>query len=418
MRILMVNKYYFVKGGADRVFIDEEKLLRQQGHIVEVFAMQHPHNHSATYARYFAPYVEYHRTGGVAGLMAAGRVLWSPAAARGIAAVLDDFRPDLVLLGNVYHQLSPSILPPIRHRGIPIVQRLHDYKLICPNYQLYTQGAVCTRCRNHNYFQATHYRCLHGSLAWSLLASVEMTLHKHWQVYERHVNIFIASSLFAKEILQQFGVATPMVHIPNFVFSEWQAHTPSRSTSAADGDYIAYFGRLSPEKGLPTLLRAMRQLPSTRLHIIGDGLQRSYLEQMSAELNLANVTFRGYQEGKALQDALAGARFTVLPSEWLENCPLSILESFAAGKAVVAARIGGIPELIAEGQDGCLFTPGNVDELAINLQTLWDRPVQTRQMGQYGWEKVQERYTPADQYAQVYPLYQRAVAMTENKKSS
>jgi glycosyltransferase involved in cell wall biosynthesis len=337
-------------------------------------------------------------------IKAALRVVWSPQAARQIAPALDAFQPDIVHLSNIYHQLSPSILPPIHRRNIPSVQTLHDYKLICPNYLLYTQGAPCTRCRNRNYFQTVRHRCLHGSLAWSLLAAVEMTLHKTWRVYERYVASFITPSAFLKSTAQSFGIsAKQLLHIPYLLYP--QEHTVSQD----DGGYLAYIGRLSHEKGLPTLIRAMRQLPQAQLLIVGEGKMRPVLEHQVAEGKLTNVQFAGYLTGQALNNALAQARFTVLPSEWYENFPFSILESLVAGKPVVASRIGGIPELIDEGENGLLFSPGSADELAACLRRLWNDPEQTHLMGLNGHRKVLAQYSPENHYRQLYPLYERLV---------
>jgi glycosyltransferase involved in cell wall biosynthesis len=404
MRILLVNKYYYLRSGTERYLFNLKRLLDAQGHTTEIFAMQHPRNLPASYERHFAPYVDFRNLTPAGRIKAALRVVWSRQAARHIAPVLDAFQPDIVHLSNIYHQLSPSILPPIHQRNIPMVQTLHDYKLICPNYLLYTQGSPCTRCRNGNYFQAVRHRCLHGSLAWSLLAAVEMTLHKTWRVYERHVACFITPSAFLKHTAQAFGIpAQQLLHIPYPLYPEKHA------ASQGDGGYLAYVGRLSHEKGLPTLLQAMRQLPQAQLLIIGEGTMRPALEYKAAEWKLTNVQFAGYLTGQALNEALAQARFTVLPSEWYENYPFAILESLAAGKPVVASRIGGIPELIDEAQDGLLFSPGDADELAACLRRLWEDPEQTRLMGLHGRGKVLAKYSPENHYRQLYPLYERLV---------
>jgi len=215
MRILLVNKYNYLRSGTERYLFSLRRLLEAQGHTVAVFAMQHPANRPAAYAPYFVPRVDFRALTLPDYPSLPLRVIWFPLAARRIAHVLDDFCPDIVHLSNIYHQLSPSILVPIRRRNIPIVHTLHDYKLICPNYLLYTQGAPCTRCRNGNYFQAVRHRCLHASLAWSALAAVEMSLHKTWRVYERHVASFITPSAFLKDTAQSFGIpAKQILRIP------------------------------------------------------------------------------------------------------------------------------------------------------------------------------------------------------------
>lgn len=404
MRILLVNKYHYLRSGTERYLFNLKRLLEARGHTVEVFAMQHPRNEPATYARHFAPYVEFHEVTGLGRLSAALRVLWYPRAARLCARVLDDFRPQIVHVFNVYHQLSPSLLPPVTRRRIPVVQTLNDYKLICPNYTLYTEGAPCLRCRDRRYVHAVRHRCLDGSRAWSALAAVEMTLHKAFRVYERHVARFIAPSAYMATTVAAFGVpAAQVVEIPYFLFPE------DYVVSERDDGYCAYVGRLVPAKGLVTLLRAMREVPEARLWIVGEGPQRPELERLAAAWGLGNVRFTGYLTGAALTEAIAGARFTVVPSEWPEVFGQSITESFAVGKPVIGARIGGIPEVIAADADGLLFRPGAAEELAACLRRLWTKPEAARAMGLAGRAKVERRYDPESHYARLAPLYERLV---------
>jgi glycosyltransferase involved in cell wall biosynthesis len=404
MRILLVNKYHYLRSGTERYLFNLKRLLESRGHTVEAFAMRHPRNEPATYATDFAPCVEFHEVAGLARLPAAVRVLWYPRAARLCARVLDDFRPDIVHVFNVYHQLSPSVLPPITRRRVPIVQTLNDYKLICPNYSLYTEGAPCLRCRNRRYLQAVRHRCLDGSRGWSALAALEMTLHKALRVYERHVARFIAPSAYVEATVTAFGVpASQVVEIPYFLFPGDHAVSPE------DDGYCAYVGRLVPSKGLVTLLRAMREATAVRLVIAGEGPQRPELERLTAAWGLTNVRFAGYLSGAALAATLAGARFTVVPSEWPEVFGQSITESFAAGKPVIGARIGGIPEVIEPEADGLLFTPGAASELAACLRQLWASPAAARRMGLAGRDKVERRYDPDSHHARLMPLYERVM---------
>ena len=403
MRILLINKFNYLYSGTERYLFNLKHLLEDRGHQVEVFAMQHPQNQPATFDHLFVPYVDFYNNLNLLGkLKVAQNVIHHSQAASLVSQVLDDFQPDLVHLHNIYHQLSPAILLPIAAAHIPIVQTLHDYKLICPNYLLYTQEKPCTRCRNGRYWQAVRYRCLHGSFSWSVLAALEMTLHKTWQSYEKYVDRFIAPSHFLKQTCENFGIsATQLVHIPYPV-----AIPQGTVATGTDAGYFVYLGRLSAEKGLRTLIQAMQHVPEARLCLVGDGDMRAALETLSAKLGLTNVSFRGYLKGQDLAYTLAGARFTVSPSEWYENFPYAILESFAAGKAAIGSDIGGIPELIDEGETGRTFPAGDVSALADRIRELWHHPKQTWQMGQRGREKVLANYSPEKHYEQLLPLYQ------------
>lgn len=403
----MVNKYYHLRSGTERYLFNLKRLLESRGHRVEVFAMDHPLNEPATYSRQFVPYMDFHTIRPKGFLEAARRVIWDPVAARKIATVLEEFRPDLVHIFNIYHHISPSIFLPIGRRGIRVVQTLNDYKLVCPNYLLYTQGAPCTRCRKGRYVPALRHRCLHGSRSWSLLAAVEMTLHKAFCVYERHVAKFIAPSRFLKDVMGSFGMPpSRSVHIPYFLFAR------DVEVVSEDRGYIAYMGRLSPEKGLVTLLRAMKQVPDVRLLMVGDGVMRPFLEMWATQLGLPNVFFTGHLAGEELRLTLAGARFTVLPSEWYEVFGQSILESFAAGKPVVAARIGGIGEVVGDGADagGLLFTPRAEEELAACIRRLWHHPGEARDMGKRGRQRIFEGgFDDESHYDWIISLYQGLV---------
>ncbi len=408
MRVLLVNKYYHLRSGTERYLFNLKRLLESRGHRVEVFAMAHPLNEPASYSGRFVPHMDFHAIRAERFVEAGARVIWYPEAARRVARVLDDFRPDIVHIFNIYHHISPSVLPPIGRRGIPVVQTLNDYKLVCPNYLLYTRGAPCTRCQDGRYVPAVRHRCLHGSWSWSVLAALEMTGHKALRVYERHVAKFITPSLFVKDVVESFGLPPGRsVHIPYFLF-------PSDFEAVGDDQgYIAYMGRLSPEKGLMTLLRAMQRVPDVRLLMVGGGAMRPVLEIAARRLGLGNVSFMGHLDGEGLRLALAGARFTVLPSEWYEVFGQSILESFAAGKPVVAARIGGIREVVGEGADagGLLVAPGDEEELAGCIRRLWHHPGEARDMGVRGRRRIFEGgFEDESHYSQILSLYRALVS--------
>lgn len=403
MRVLLVNKYYYLRSGTERYLFNLQRLLQQHGHQVAVFAMQHPLNQPCDSAHHFAPQVDFHQPGMGRQLQAIPRVIWYPEAGRRMARLLDEFRPDVVHLLNIYHHLSPAILPPISKRGIPAVQTLNDYKLICPNYLLFTQRQACMRCRDHRYWHAIRWRCSHGSLAWSALAAFEMSVHKAWRIYERHVRTFIAPSQFVLRTSMEFGIpAGQIAHLPYFL--DPAGFTPQ----PGDGEYLAYFGRLSAEKGLPSLLRAMRHIPQAQLLLAGEGPARADLEALIERLGLGNVRLLGYLGGKALDDFLGRARATVLPAIWPEVFGQSVLESFAVAKPVIAARSGGIPELVSEGDggDGLLFSPGDERACSSRLEELWRQPARARQMGLNGLSKVLHEYTAEEHYQHLLALYQ------------
>jgi len=400
MKILLINKYYYIRGGAERYLFNIQRLLEKRGHTVAIFSMHHPQNEPSPFESFFVPTIDFHEVGMLTTLKAGQRVIWYPRAAKQIQLLLDQFQPDVAHLLNIYHQLSPSILPPLKKRNIPTFQTLNDYKLICPNYLLFTENMPCTRCCSGQYGQVIRHRCLNDSLAWSTLAAIEMSLHKIFKVYEKHVDRFIAPSLFMEQITTSFGISSEQIlHLPYFLFPEDYVIT------GESDNYLAYVGRLSREKGLPTLIHAMALVPEAKLKIIGDGPLRSELENLAKHLKLTNVDFEGYLSGIQLQQAVAGARFTVVPSEWYEVFGLTVIETFSLGKPVIAAEIGGLAELISKGVDGHLFKPGSISELAAVICDFWHHPDRLHSMGMNGRHKVETMYSPDKHYKQLMNLY-------------
>ncbi len=400
MRILQINKYYYLRSGTERYMFNLTRLLERYGHQVIPFAMHHPRNHPTPYDKHFLEPMDFHHTSPLDKLRAARRVIYYRPAARHIAALLDETQPDVVHLHNIYHHISPAILPEITRRGIPIVHTLHDYKLICPSYLLYAQGQTCELCQNGKYYHAVRHRCLHGSLAWSIVAAVEMTLHKRWQIYERHVNRFIAPSRFLQSRTIAFGVPErQLIHIPNFLFAdEWEPTPPGRS------EYALFLGRISQEKGLLTLLAAVQEA-NVPLLIVGEGPMQSTVEATIAHDGLTHVRIEGYLTGPALTQTMVRTNFAVVPSECYENSPNVILESFAQGRPVVATAIGGIPELVNDGVDGLLVPPGDTRALANAIRWLWERPQVALKMGQAGRAKIEALYDAHAHYQHIYTLY-------------
>jgi len=406
MKILSVNKFYHVRGGSERYFFELGDLYKQAGHEVIPFAMKHPHNLPSPYDRYFVSYINFwDNPDWLDRIRAPGRVLYSVEAKHRISKLIADTKPDVAHIHLIYHQISPAILPVIKKYGIPIVQTLHDYKPICPTYSLVSNGNTCELCRGRRFYHAVLQRCNRGSLFASLLNSVEMYLHHALGWYDLP-DVYITPSDFMRRKMIEFGMQSEkVVHIPNFVNADECAY------SSVSDNYFVYVGRLIPVKGIRTLLHAMElaRPGSAKLLIIGSGPQSQELESLKTRLNLENVEFLGYQSGEKLKALMANAMFSVLPSEWYENCPISVLESMAMGKPVIGARIGGIPELIDHGTDGLLFEPGNVADLATNIEFLTGNRQRCRAMGRAARDKVVRQYGHRQHYEAVLDVLCRVM---------
>ncbi len=403
MKVLAANKYYFVKGGAERYFFELARILEERGHSVVPFAMRHEQNEESPHADLFVSHESF--DGGAGPLdrvRAAARVIYSLEARRKIAALVDRTRPDVAHLHNIAHQLSPSILVGLRAKGVPVVQTLHDYKLVCPNYQMFVHGKTCERCRRWLYYRACVHRCMRGSLAQSALVCAEAYIHKLLGTYSKNVDLFIAPSQQLRERMVRHGVdPDQIVHLPYSIALD--GYEPRYDS---DG-YAIYVGRLSIGKGLETLLSALGRARDVRFKVIGSGPLADDLEARAAREGLTNVEFVGYRTGADLKSIVAGARFVVVPSECFENSPLTVYEAFAMGKPVVGSTIGGIPELVPEGEAGLLFEPGDDEALAARLVELWNDPDRSREMGRAGRKRVESEYGPERHYERIRSIYER-----------
>jgi glycosyltransferase involved in cell wall biosynthesis len=404
MRVLMVNKYYRVVGGVERYISETTRLLEQKGHQVIPFAMADPHNEPTPYARYFVPSIEFFDGDRrPAPWEIAERVIYSREARQKMALLVEETRPDIAHLHNIYHYISPSVIHTLRQYDVPIVMTLHDYKLICPAYKLWVDGSICERCLGGRFYHCVRHRCIHGSLPASLLSAVEAYTHRLMHTYDG-VDIFVSPSRFLREKHIAHGVEPGRIaHISNFLVLE---HYKPRFDHSG---YFAYAGRLTPFKGVGTLLEAVARLrPTFPLLIIGDGPSRRDLEIKARRLGLDKVRFLGHQSGTALHDLIAGAMFAVVPSEWYENGPYAVLEALALGTPVLGADIGGIPELVEPGVEGFLFEPGQVTTLAAQLDRLLGAaPPFLQELGRGGRAKMEALYNEKTHYSALSALYDR-----------
>ena len=410
MRLLIGNKFWFPKGGVETYLFDLLEELPAHGYEAIPFAMRHPRNRDSEYSRFFVEEVDYHTPQSwPSKVTAAARLLYSRHAARQLAALVEYRRPDLAHLHNIYHQLSPAILPLLAQRGIPMVMTLHDLKLACPNYKMRTHGVICERCVGGGYHHAVLHRCVQGSLAASALCAVEMFGHRWTGLYEKHIDRFIVPSRFYRQKMIEAGLPpAKLICIPSFAPVE--RYTPEYSA----GDYFVYVGRLSDEKGIPTLVEAARGLKQARLLIIGDGPERARLERLVAGNGLSHVQVLGPRWGSELIDLIRGARFSVVPSEWYENSPRSIVESFACGKPVIGADIGGIPEMVEDGETGLLYTPFSAEALRQKIEYLLGHPAEVARMGRAARARAERDYSPRSHLARLLTVYDEALATRQS----
>lgn len=404
MRILHVDKFLRRNGGAAVYMLDLARRQADAGHTVEFFSMQDERNLPATYTELFPPFVSLEPPPpGVKGrATAAGRMIWSLSAARGMSEVVRRFRPDIVHLHNVYHQLSPSILRPLARAGVPAVMTAHDYKLVCPTYRLLSNGVLCDACVGGKVWEATRRRCQGGSRGASAVLTVESGLHRITRAYGP-VGRFIAPSRFLADQLRRGGVFPDRVRqLNNYV--DAAALTPR----ADAGDGFVSIGRLSAEKGVDTVIRAIGRLPASTLTVAGDGPQRAELEALADEVAPGRVRFAGHVSAVEVAELNRSARAAVAVARWHENMPLSVLETMGAAVPLVVSGLGGLPELVDDGVNGLVVPHDDPEALAVALGRLLDDPAASVAMGAAARAKMLEHFGVDGHVARLFELYAEA----------
>ena len=405
MKILFCNKYNFPFSGTEKYLFELMELLRTRGHEVALFSMADSRGAGSEFRAALPPVVDF--KSGEHSLwqraVLAAHAVYSVEARRNLRQILHEFQPDIAHVRNIYHHLSPSILWELRRQRVPVLYHLNDFKLLCPSYNMVRNDAACQHCRGGRFWHVMTSGCYSGPRGSTAVLAAEAYLHKWFGTYDKCVTQFLAPSHFVRRKLIENGWNPERVH----VLYHPQALSKTLPNAAAPDAPILYFGRLSREKGLVSLLHAMQELPSVRLQIAGDGPQRADLDNIVRRQGLSNVELLGHLEGKPLQDAIAGAKFTVLPSLAYETLGKSILESFAHARPVIATDLGSRRELIAHGRTGLLYPPGDANELRRAISFLDAQPELIEKMGMAGYDFVRRKHSPEEHIELLLDLYSR-----------
>lgn len=405
MKILFCNKYNFRFSGTEAYLFDLMRMLRDAGHTTALFSMADPRGEPSDFDRFLAPAVDFKRPHGrLEGLHLAAHAIYSRGSRAKLAQLLEEFRPDVAHVRNIYHHLSPSILWELKKQHVPVVYHLNDFKLLCPNYNFVSRGAVCERCRGGQFWKLVHSGCYEGGRAAGAVLAAEAYIHRWLRTYERCVDCFLVPSKFVGEKLIEYGWPESRIEVlPHF-----QTSPDTPPAGPASDAAVLYFGRLSAEKGLTDLLAAMQQLPKIHLVIAGDGPRRKDLERLCAEARLA-VRFAGHVDGSNLEQLISQSAFTVFPSRAYETLGKSILESYAQGRAVVASDLGSRRQFVRPGITGLLFPPGDVAALAESIEWLYAHPKIAHEMGEAGRDLLSRYHSPQQHCTEIMALYEKAI---------
>jgi len=405
MKILMINKFFYRRGGSEAYMFDLIDLLKKEGQQIIEFSMQDEKNLPSKFADYFVKNINFSkREGWLKDLKKAFHLLYSYEAKKKLETLIKKEKPDIAHLHNFNFQITPAILSVLKKHKIPVIWTMHDYHLICPNYRLFTQGKVCERCKINKFYNCYKYKCIKNSRTMSFLAMLEMYLHKILLRSYEKIDLFISPSKFLAAKVQAWGIRPEKIkQLYNFVNLE--------EFKLADeiGEDLIYFGRLAEEKGLLFLLEAMKDLKDINLKLVGDGLQKIEIKNFIAANNLSNVKLLGHKSGQELYNLIKNSRMVVLPSIWYENNPLVILEAFALAKPVIGSNLGGIPELIETAKTGFIFQAGNENELKSIIKDNYSRIELIQNMGINGRKYVELNCSPKAHYQQLLQIYQSLI---------
>ena len=395
MKILMVNKFLYPNGGSETYIFQLGEELQRRGHEVQYFGMEHEGRIVGNRAGCYTSDMDFH-TGKLQKLLYPFKIIYSLEAKRGMGRVLEDMNPDVVHLNNINFQLTPSVIYAVRAhekktgRKVKLVYTAHDYQWVCPNHMMRipATGKICFDCRGGYFGMCTKNRCIHNSRVKSLLGTIEAKYYMRRRTYGM-VDVIICPSEFMKRQLDTSPLLEEKtVMMRNFVEKAADVEKPGvtdadvkQSVRAGDGkpdsadtvnrkgarqgEYVLYFGRFSEEKGIKTLLAACEALPDIPFVFAGSGPLEDRVSKVK------NVENKGFVTGEALHRLIAGARFSVYPSEWYENCPFSVMESQIYGTPVLVSDLGGAPELVQAGRKGELFRGWDWEELTAHIRELW-----------------------------------------------
>ncbi len=381
---------------------DVARALKRRRHDVFFFGTAHPENVEGEYRQYYPPYHDFAAPHVPVG--AALAAIWSRAAAARVREFVAAVKPDIAHLHNVAYHLTPSVVAALARAGVPAVMTLHDYNLFCPNHYFYSCDEPCFRCAEGKYFSCVTRRCVKGKLGASTVGYVAHLVARRTGVYRKLARVVVPSAFLDEKVRAAGYDGGKVTLLPPAVDIKV-------AEIARKENYFLYAGRLAREKGVDVLVQAVGLAgPPVRLKVAGAGPEEAELRRLAADYAPGNVEFLGHLDARKLTAQMASARAVVVPSRWPENTPAVILEAFAAGAPVVAARIGGVPEMLADGVEGVLFEPGDVRGLADVLARLAGDARAARKLGAAGQERLARDFSFKEHMGRLLEIYREVAA--------
>ncbi len=389
MKVLVLHNRYQLAGGEDGVVQAEKSLLEANGHKIRVLEVS---NKDIT-----NPWDKV-----TAGISA----IYSHSAKQQVNQEIEHFRPDVVHVHNFFPLLSPSVYDACKENGLPVVQTLHNYRLVCPKAMPFREGKICEDCIGELIpWQGVVHGCYRNSRLQSSAVTTMITWHRLRGTWRERVDAYIVFTQFQKEKLIPAGLPSEKIYIkPNFVFAP-----DSLTQNEKRGNYLLFVGRLSEEKGVSVLIDAYIENDlGVPLKIVGDGPLRQTLQQKVKNTSADKaIEFLGFQDKPTVLNLMRNAQFLVFPSIWYEGFPLTIAEAFACGLPVLVSKLGGMVEIVEDGVAGCHFEAGNITDLTAKIRWITTHPEKITAMGKNARQTYEAKYTPQANYQQLMKIYQQ-----------
>ena len=402
MKVLLVNKFHWPKGGSEKYYFELGELLKKHGHEVAYFSMEDEKNIKTGDKEYFVKASDMNSKN----ITKALSVIYSSANKKKMEEALDDFKPDIVHLNNFQRQLSASIIKPCVKRNIPIVFTAHDAQAICPAITMMDSDKnPCEKCMGGKYMNCVKKSCIKDSKLKSLLGAIEGKYYRKKKIYTDKISYIITPSEFYREKFIEDGVDKNRVKaLHNSIdMKDYDIETQ-------DDGYALYFGRLSREKGILNLINAFAKLDKGSLYIAGEGPEEDTIKYIIKKNNLEKrVKLLGFLNKEEMTEVTRKCKFVVVPSIWYENCPYSVLETLAIGKPIIGSNMGGIPELVENNNNGYIYQYDNIDELAEKMEELFENPKIVKEFSKKSKELAREKYSRFKYYKDLINIYNKVI---------
>ena len=406
MKILLIDVYNFNKGGAETVCFNTGNLLKQNGYEVIYFTLKWKDNNPSPQEKYF-PESKETRKGPFKQVKNLINYFYHFEAAQKIEQLILKERPDLAHIHLLWGQITPSIFPVLRKHHVPILFTVHDYRIVCPAYTFRNgNGKICEECQGKYFYKCFTHTCTKGNKVMSLVMAAEQYFRNFFFNPAKYIDGFIYVSNFAKNIQEKYMPAVK--NIPNIILYNFSTSITNTPKKYPKDKYFLFFGRLSYEKGIRTLLEAFKELPDYKLKIVGTGPLEKELNRFKELYKLNNIEFLGYKQGKELTHLVTNAYFVIVPSEWYENNPMTIIEAYSVGTPVIGAKIGGIPEIIVNEKTGFQFESANHISLIKQIQTA--NSLTEKQYTIFSYQAIQfakQNFSPENYYLKLIEFYKR-----------